>query len=141
MIDRFTGAFRFLSNFHPAWVYLDGEPYPTVEHAYQAAKTLDLRERSLIQFAATPGKSKRLGQRIGLRADWIEVKIRVMTDLLRQKFGHHSLATLLLATGDHELVEGNTWGDTFWGVDAQQGGANHLGRLLMQIRREVSAAG
>ena len=39
-----------------------------------------------------------------------------MADLLRQKFSHPDLAVLLLATGDEDLVEINTWGDTFWGI-------------------------
>jgi ribA/ribD-fused uncharacterized protein len=140
MIDRFDGTFRFLSNFWPARVFLDGEEYPTIEHAYQAAKTLDLEERPLVRLAATPGRAKRLGQRLTLREDWEAVKLVVMLDLLRQKFARHSLTVALLATGEMELVEGNAWGDTFWGVDTHKGGANHLGRLLMQVRAELRGA-
>jgi predicted NAD-dependent protein-ADP-ribosyltransferase YbiA (DUF1768 family) len=62
-----------------------------------------------------------------------------MRDLLRQKFAHPELRRLLLATGDAELVEGNTWGDRFWGVCAGRG-QNHLGRLLMAIRAEIRTA-
>ena len=40
-IDSFHGVYRFLSNFWPAQVALDGIVYPTVEHAYVAAKTID----------------------------------------------------------------------------------------------------
>ena len=139
MIDRFDGAFRFLSNFWPSWVYLDGEPYPTVEHAFQAAKTLDLDERHHVRLAPTPGKAKGFGRRLVLRPDWEEVKVQVMLDLLRQKFAQPSLAERLLATGELDIVEGNTWGDTFWGVDTRKGGDNNLGRLLVQIRNELRA--
>lgn len=41
VIDRFSGEYRFLSNFYLAEVELDGEVYPTVEHAFQAAKSPD----------------------------------------------------------------------------------------------------
>ena len=44
-ISSFTGDYSFLSNFHPAEVSLDDINYPSVEHAYQAAKTLNKEER------------------------------------------------------------------------------------------------
>jgi len=60
-----------------------------------------------------------------------------MHGLLQQKFKHGSpLADLLLKTGTQDLVEGNTWGDTFWGV-CRGKGKNHLGRLLMLVRQEL----
>jgi hypothetical protein len=46
------------------------------------------------------------------------------------------LKQLLLATGDKELIEGNTWGDTFWGV-CNGIGQNHLGKILMAKRTEL----
>ena len=40
-----------------------------------------------------------------------------------------------------ELIEGNTWGDTFFGmIKDSQGkwtGENNLGKILMQIRDEL----
>jgi hypothetical protein len=54
--------------------------------------------------------------------------------LLMQKFTRHpQLARELVGTGDAELVEGNTWGDEFWGV-CNGRGSNQLGRLLMEVR-------
>lgn len=38
MIKEFQGEYRWLSNFWPARVVLDGVEYPTVENAYQASK-------------------------------------------------------------------------------------------------------
>ncbi|MGM9605038.1 MAG: hypothetical protein ACI3XG_08225 [Faecousia sp.] len=36
------------------------------------------------------------------------------------------------------LEEGNTWHDTFWGVDAKtRDGENHLGRILMRVRQDL----
>ena len=39
-ITRFRGTWSFLSNFFPAPIVLNGKTYLTVEHAYQAAKTV-----------------------------------------------------------------------------------------------------
>lgn len=136
MIDSFTGENRFLSNFWPSEVELDGMLFPTVEHAYVAAKTLDLEQRAEIATVATPGQVKRLGRKLVLRPDWEDVKLSIMEDLVRQKFQDPRLAKVLLATGDQELVEGNTWGDTFWGVCFNVG-LNHLGLILMEVRDDL----
>ena len=135
-ISDFRGEYRWLSNFHLVEVKLDGLPYPSTEHAYQAAKTLDIAERLMIQALPTCGQAKRTGQRLKLRDDWEQVKVEVMLDLQRQKYAVPYLREKLLATGDAELVEGNTWGDRFWGVCGDTG-LNWLGRLLMQVRDEV----
>jgi ribA/ribD-fused uncharacterized protein len=142
MIDSFDGEYRFLSNFWPATVVLDGLMYPTVEHAYQAAKTDVFACRLVIQAADTPGQAKRLGRRMPLRPDWERVKQDVMASLLRQKFAPGTgLADQLLATGYEGLIEGNSWHDNYWGVcycpKCCNRGQNRLGKLLMNIRKEL----
>ena len=64
IIDSFTGQYRFLSNFSPAQIRMRGMLYPTVEHAYQAAKTTDERERRVVRTAPTPAGAKRAGKRV-----------------------------------------------------------------------------
>lgn len=138
MIDSFSGEYRFLSNFYPAEVEFEGMMYPSTEHAYQAAKTLDLKSRAMFQ-GGTAGQAKRLGQVIILRDDWTNdnVKISVMYAVLLDKFTRHQdLRKQLIATSPNELIEGNTWNDTFWGV-CDGKGKNHLGKLLMSIRQEI----
>jgi ribA/ribD-fused uncharacterized protein len=131
---RFAGDHAFLSNFHPSAVEWMGLPAATVEHAFQTAKTLDVEERQAIANAPTPGAAKRLGRAVVLRPGWEESKRAVMAALLLQKFTRHAeLAKALLSTGNAELVEGNTWGDAFWGVCAGRG-HNELGRQLMAVR-------
>ncbi len=137
-IDSFHGEHRFLSNFWPAVVTLDHEHYPSVEHAYVAAKTLDAAKRKAIATVPTPGAVKRLGRSLVLREDWDTIKLDVMRDLVGQKFEHPDLRALLLATGDEELIEGNTWGDVFWGV-CRGKGENHLGKILMAVRDAAKA--
>lgn len=136
MIAEFSGHHRFLSNFELAPVLWDGKIYPTVEHAYQAAKTLDHALREIIRKAASPGKAKRMARNISPRKDWDDIKLCVMLGLLRQKFSYADLASMLLETENQELVEGNTWGDIFWGV-YEGHGENNLGKLLMQVREEI----
>lgn len=139
-IDDFQGAYRFLSNYAPARVTLNGMQFPTVEHAYQAAKTLEPEGRERIRAASTPGLAKKMGRQLPVRPDWTEVRVAVMRDLVRQKFaGRPGMQKLLLATGKAELVEGNTWHDNFWGdcrcpLCAKTPGLNWLGRLLMEVR-------
>lgn len=125
---------HFLSNFHPSPVTLDGELYPTVEHAYQAAKTFDPAERERIRTAPHPGQAKKLGRRVSLRADWDSAKIAVMLKLLRQKFADVDLRAKLMDTKDLYLEETNYWNDRYWGCCPQGNGKNMLGKMLMYIR-------
>ncbi len=142
-IAQFVDEHEFLSNFWPGVVLFDGRRYPSVEHAYQAAKTFDRKERAAVRAAISPGRAKRLGSRVTLRPDWDDVRYDLMDGLLRQKFGDPVLAGRLVATAPAELVEGNTWHDSYWGVcgcgreACENLGQNHLGRLLMAIRDEL----
>lgn len=135
-IDKFDGVYRFLSNFHPCTIKFEGKEYWTVEHAYQAAKTLDNKQREWVQQASSPGLAKRRGRRVDIRQDWDKIKIQIMMKLVLNKFQNPKLRDRLLATGDAELVEGNSWGDTFWGVSRGRG-KNYLGRILMQVRQHL----
>ena len=138
-ITGFFGEFRFLSNFWPAAVEYNGMRYRTVEHAYQAAKTLDQSHRRKVKMLESPGKAKRLGSKFELRPDWDDIKVEVMLDLVRQKFTNHpELKGSLLSTGAAVLIESNSWGDTFWGVCDGEGN-NRLGQILMRVRDEISA--
>ena len=145
MINCFDGEFAFLSNFHPSMITDGNEWFPTVEHYFQAAKTETMEEYKAIAAALTPGQAKRLGRHVTLRADWEEVKEQVMLDALRKKFEIPALREMLLATGDEELVEGNTWHDNTWGncscdrcKDIE--GQNKLGKMLMQVREEIRSS-
>lgn len=110
-ISSFTGRYRFLSNFWPVEIFLDGDKYKSVEHAYQAAKTLDDIERFNIRQAPTASEAKKLGRKIKkIRPNWDKIKLSIMESLLRQKFNiakHPILAQALLETYPNELIEGN----------------------------------
>ncbi len=140
-ITSFQGEHRFLSNFYPAKVQFDGVVYPTVEHAYQAAKNEDPEYRAKVLAAETPGGAKKLGKKAKLRPEWERgYKMMIMELMLRQKFLlTPELGKMLLDTGTAEIIEANNWGDSFWGVYKGKG-ANQLGGMLMKLREELRAA-
>jgi ribA/ribD-fused uncharacterized protein len=132
-IDCFRGEHYFLSNFYPCDITYDGLTYFSSEAAYQAQKTTDklLRRKFSLLSAAD---AKKLSHEIDIRKDWSDIKVTVMREILYNKFTNHAdLKELLIKTGDIELIEGNTWNDTFWGVCNGQG-KNMLGKLLMEVR-------
>jgi ribA/ribD-fused uncharacterized protein len=140
-ISSFKGDYRFLSNFWSVPIPLENVWYTSTEHAYQAAKTLDPGERVKIKNASSPGDAKKLGKAVKLRPDWEQVKLDYMRYLVWYKFAMYpDLGQKLLDTGTAELVEGNTWNDTFWGV-CNGIGQNWLGKILMEVRDQVRATG
>lgn len=136
MITSFRQEYSFLSNFYPVAIEHDGLIYQSVEAAYQAAKCANPADR--IPFTRMQAaEAKRAGRTVALRQDWDQAKIPVMRELLTAKFfWHPEMKRLLLNTGEEKLVEGNTWGDRFWGVCNGEGD-NWLGKLLMQIRKNM----
>jgi len=138
MIKSFKGEHAWLSNFAPCVVQCDQHfTYPTVEHAYQASKTLDADDRKIIAGASTAGKAKRWGREVIMQPGWNAMRVEVMDVILRQKFIQHPFAQLLVDTDEQELIEGNNWGDVFWG-QVNGSGHNYLGRLIMSLRKELT---
>lgn len=134
-IYRFSGPYRFLSNFYGCNIEIGGIMFPSVEHAFQAMKTNDRGLQINISNAPTPGDAKAIGRGLVLRDDWEDIKVMLMEILLLAKFNDPVLRTKLINTGDAILIEGNTWGDTYWGV-CRGKGENKLGKLLMKLRDE-----
>ena len=151
MINEFRGKNLFLSNFYPfvggqtvpveppAPILWKGQSYLTREHLYQAAKTTNVAEVGRIRRASSPALAKLLGKRCTLRAGFAEMQLDIMEQIVAAQFVQHPyLALRLLRTEDQELLEGNRWGDTFWGVDLRTQpaqGLNHLGKIHMKVRK------
>ena len=138
-VTQFRGEHAYLSNFYPSpihapSIWADAGDWPTVEHAFQAAKAVNSWDRQKIFNAPSPGQAKRLGNVVELRRDWQYVRLKIMDHLVSLKFGQHKdLRRLLLLSGNRDLIEGNHWGDTFWGVCGGRG-RNELGIILMCVR-------
>ena len=137
-ITEFKGEYRWLSNFWPCLIIKGDYTYPSTENAYQASK---FTETNRVFFTTcSPAKSKERGSKLlALPDNWEAKKIEIMRVLIRQKFRVGTFnAELLIKTGDCLIVEGNSWGDTFWGV-CDGKGENHLGRILMTQRENLKA--
>lgn len=148
VIDRFAGEHEFLSNFyhcHPVRFLYEGILYPTVEHAFAAAKTNDLDCKRRIALTGSPSRAKQLGCQAVLRTGWDQyLRYTVMEELLALKFMSGSeLGDRLLDTGDAVLIEGNTWHDQTWGdcrcghIACRPPGMNLLGWMLMRRRERL----
>lgn len=140
MINIFRGDYWFLSNMCASRIVLGGVTYTCAEAAFQAVKLSDKSQRAT--FQNLDGKAaKALGKKIVLRQDWEEIKLDAMRWIVHEKFRQNPyLAKKLLATGEEELVEFNTWYDTFWGVTEKEGGKNWLGKILMEERQRLKGA-
>lgn len=136
MIKEFQGQYRWLSNFWMAPIMYKGIKFPSTENAYQAAKFSD--ESFKLRIAAVgPSEAKKMGtSRVKRIPDhtWHQMSLNVMYEVNLIKYVTHAdLCEMLLDTYPQILQEGNTWGDTFWGV-CKGKGENHLGKTLMKVR-------
>jgi ribA/ribD-fused uncharacterized protein len=129
-------GFEFLSNFYNSSITFEGKLYPSVEHAYQAAKSLNQETRELIRKAENPNLAKRLGQSVIVREDWKEEKISIMKDLIRKKFENPFIRCRLKGTDNRPLINENRWNDRFWGTVGGVG-ENWLGKILEEVRKEI----
>lgn len=138
-INSFSGYYAFLSNFYSSKIQDGDFVFDTVEHAYQAAKTTTEEDFLFVKNAKTPAEAKNRGRLIECRSDWDDVKDEVMLYYARLKFEQNlDLRQKLLDTDNKKLVEGNHWGDMYWGVFRDKG-RNQLGLTLMKVREELRA--
>lgn len=135
-IDDFRFDYRWLSNFHMCPVMFEGMMFDCSEAAYQAAKTTDLIERAKFQHVAG-NIAKKMGRGLTLRDAWDKLKYKIMFDIVCDKYYRNTdLMKKLQETGCRPLIEGNTWGDTYWG-DCNGKGQNKLGIISMHIRDTI----
>lgn len=148
-IRDFRGPHAFLSNFYLSPVHIYGWTFPSVEHAFHAMKSVDPANDWPRFLTGTPADAKRLGRSLRLRTDWDAVRVGFMRALVYDKFTRNrDLGIKLRDTGLAQLIEGNTWHDRFWGACTcapcqhvvGEGGENHLGRILMDVRDAVHTA-
>lgn len=132
-IHGFFKDYRWLSNFCLKPVVFEGLEYSSNEHAYQAAKALDLECRYKISLMRA-GEAKAIGRFLDKRPNWEDIKVDIMTTINFEKYSRHlDLRQKLLITGKLRLEETNYWGDKFYGVYEGEG-KNILGKMLMNIR-------
>lgn len=143
--------FYVLSNFSAFNLHWKGIAFATSEHAYHWEKFAGSPKLSddgyslivrAVANAASAHEAFKIAERhkAERRADWDDVKVGIMRDILRAKAAQHEyVRRKLLATGDRELVE-DSWRDDFWGWGPNRDGQNMLGKLWMEVRAELRAA-
>ena len=115
-IIEFKGIYEFLSNYYKCKVTYNGLTYKSSEAAYQAQKCYDPDER--IKFIdLDPSEAKHLGRNVVFSEKWDNIKYDIMFNIVKAKFDQNPrLRRKLIRTGDRYLIEGNTWGDKYWGM-------------------------
>ena len=149
-ITSFRGEYAFLSNYdqHEKFIWRN-QVFTSGEQAFSYAKTFyptdgnqmkaQLHGEQILE-AATPGEAKRLGRSAPLDLKVWDGghKVWIMREIVHAKFkGVTGYGGKLVNTGATMLIEGNDWGDTFWGrvkVDGKWKGLNTLGVILMEER-------
>jgi N-glycosidase YbiA len=139
--DAPSGCF---SNFSLHKIELADRLWQTVEHYYQAHKFVGTQGGELlidrIWQAPTPEIAAAIGRSpdLLLRDDWHDRKWEIMYAGVRQKvLSHADVRSALISTGDREIIEDSPV-DYYWGCGQDRSGANHLGKILMQIRQDLS---
>ncbi len=138
----FRGSYSCFSNMTKCEIEFARMRFPSVEHAFVAAKSTEWSVRRKVKDCSTPSKAKKFGKTVELRPDWDLVKNDVMYELVKQKFTRYKrFQDILLATDSMYIEESNYWHDNYWGscyCDKCGGhGKNHLGKILMRVRDEL----
>jgi ribA/ribD-fused uncharacterized protein len=140
---RTGDAYGCFSNFSAHRVFIDGTTWPTTEHYFQAQKFADIDVRRKIQAEPSPMIAARMGRsrEHPLRADWDAMKDDVMRKAIRAKIRQHAdVRQTLLDTGEAEIIE-HTANDSYWADGGDGSGRNMLGRILMEVRAELTRNG
>jgi len=135
-----SSEWGFLSNMFHSPMIIDGKEYLTVEHWFQSQKFTNRDRQEFIRQCSSPFEAKKLGSQRdpSFRSDWTTFRDEVMRKGLRAKFEQNSnLRDRLLGTGSLELKEDAPW-DSYWGTGRSGNGRNQMGKLLMELRTELS---
>ena len=141
-ILSFTGDYFFLSNYSPYGFIAENENYfPTSEHYYHFRKAdVSVKENrpilEEIMKTKDPHNAKKLGRALTMRKDWDAFRHIIMFVGNKYKFDQNpDIRNKLIKLNNCVLIEGNTWNDTYWGVNISNGeGHNYLGKTLMELR-------
>ena len=135
-INLFRGEYGWLSNYRSVDIKVKGITYASVEHAWLSYKSDDPEWKVLCSDGDYDAKNiKKISKFFELPQEFLENRDVIMKSLLVQKFAQPWFRIKLLETKSREIIEGNWWNDTYWGVDMKTGiGENRLGKIIMEIR-------
>lgn len=131
--------FYVFSNFSAFKLDWKGEVWMTSEHAYHSEKFEDPEILNELRNTRSAHDAFKLAcaNKDKYRKDWNSIKLGIMKEILRAKVEQHPyVKKKLLESGDKEIIE-NSWRDSYWGWGPNKDGENNLGKLWMEIRREI----
>jgi ribA/ribD-fused uncharacterized protein len=138
---RACGPYGYLSNLYPAPVIFEGRSFRCSEEAYQFGKPNKKEVAEWLVSAPKPHLCAMAAHGLlvfDIVEDWNIKKVDRMKRVLLAKFDQNpTLAGYLLSTGSKILIEESKT-DAFWGIGKKGNGQNMLGKLLMEIREEIS---
>ncbi len=136
----YEGKWYFFSNFSSFSVVWRDTQWMTSEHAYQAAKFDDQNITTKVRDALSAHDSKKIARAHSgeVMKNWNEIKLEITEEIIRAKLEQHPyIRQKLLETGNAEIVE-DSHSDSFWGRGEDWRGRNHLGKIWMKLRSELS---
>jgi len=135
----FTRPYYMLSNFAAFVVEWRGLPWPTSEHAYQAAKFDDANLREKIRLAHSPQEAYDIAHsnEKKVREVWNDEKVSIMEEIVRAKLMQHPLIQKKLLEMSNQPIVEDSPTDSFWGWGSNKNGKNHLGKIWMKLRKEL----
>lgn len=140
----FSSAFDPLNPWSAHVVKLWGKTFYTAEHAYHYKKFAtdypDVADK--IAAAPSPWAAMQVERQHGKlrRPDWHDIKLGVMTDILRATMQQNQdIQECLLKTGDKTIYK-NSPVDPYWGIGEDGNGENAMGKILMQLRDELRSS-
>lgn len=134
--------FYVFDNFSSFQVDWKGVVWATSEHAYQAAKFLDVDEEIVekIKMARSAHDAQKIANENKDKRpkNWDSIKIGIMKEILRNKIKQHPyVLKKLLQSGNREIIE-DSWRDNRWGWGQDRKGQNLLGKIWMELRKEFT---
>jgi ribA/ribD-fused uncharacterized protein len=137
----FSSAYDPFNNWSAHVVKIWDRTFYTAEHAYHYRKYSETAPKiaELISVAPSPWAAMQIDKanKKDRRADWSEVRLTIMTEIVRAKVNQNDdVRQCLIKTKNKKIVENSPW-DNFWGCGPEGKGDNHMGKLLMLIRGEL----
>ncbi len=143
--DEFVGfyprEFFVFDNFSSFGIIMDGDLYPTVEHAYQSGKFIEtapeIAEKIKKCLSAHEAQKIAFANKDKQAKNWDEIKVEYMEKLLRLKIEQNPYVKQKLLQTKGYLICEDSPKDNFWGIGPNRDGQNELGKLWMKLRDEI----
>lgn len=142
VVDELVGDMASLHPNHIRILSIQGQQYPSIQHAYQCAKTQDEAWRLRILATPSPYEAWEVGRAAPLLkpAEWDTLRVAAMSKIVTAKvLQHREVREALLSSAPKYIFHG-FWNeaeeDTFWGVCLRTGeGHNVYGEMLVTLRK------